>query len=319
MSVRVVFVAGTGRSGSTVFELALAQHLGVPSTGELVTVFRRGVLEDRNCSCGDRFSVCPFWKSVVAADPAAFTHASAERVDASMSRVLRAFGLLRCLTGSSRSRLARIVDPQWFRAMGSLYKAVGTVTGTPVFTDSSKAPALALLLDRIEGVDIDLVHLVRDPRSVGRSWQHPHPVPEGTAPMPTLDPWRSALVWSMVNEAAHRVGRALRGRCATVRYEDFVTDPQAVLSSVAGQLDLAGASTRQGPLEVTPAAHTMSGNPSVRLRRERFTVSTEPPPITARWDLSEMMTVVMTWPERRRYRYGLRADGRFHPDHPLAR
>ena len=60
----VLFIAGTGRSGSTLLERALGVMPGYVNVGELVDLFRRVAAEDERCGCGERFSTCPFWREV---------------------------------------------------------------------------------------------------------------------------------------------------------------------------------------------------------------------------------------------------------------
>jgi len=60
----VVYIAGSGRSGSTLLERMLGAAPGMVNIGELVDAFRRVVPGDERCGCGDRFSACPFWCKV---------------------------------------------------------------------------------------------------------------------------------------------------------------------------------------------------------------------------------------------------------------
>src|SRR4029450_12109098 len=60
----VLYLGGLGRSGTTVLERVLGELPGVCSVGELVHLWRRGVLDDETCGCGSAFSACPFWSEV---------------------------------------------------------------------------------------------------------------------------------------------------------------------------------------------------------------------------------------------------------------
>ena len=62
---RVVYVGGTGRSGSTVLANVLGEVPGLVSVGEVRFLWERGILQDRLCGCGDHFSDCPFWSKVL--------------------------------------------------------------------------------------------------------------------------------------------------------------------------------------------------------------------------------------------------------------
>src|SRR6476469_754930 len=54
----VLFIAGWGRSGSTLLDRMLGQVPGVFSAGELRDIWDRGVREDRLCGCGQPFHEC---------------------------------------------------------------------------------------------------------------------------------------------------------------------------------------------------------------------------------------------------------------------
>jgi len=62
--VDIVFVGGWGRSGSTLLTRMLAEVDNFVAIGEVRDVFLRGIIEDRVCGCGERFSACDFWQSV---------------------------------------------------------------------------------------------------------------------------------------------------------------------------------------------------------------------------------------------------------------
>ena len=62
---RVLYLGGLGRSGTTVLERVLGELPGTCSVGELVHLWRRGVLDDETCGCGEPFSRCPFWSEVL--------------------------------------------------------------------------------------------------------------------------------------------------------------------------------------------------------------------------------------------------------------
>src|SRR5438876_950187 len=62
---RVLFVAGTGRSGSTVVSNLIGSVPGAVSVGELRYLWERGVGEKALCGCGAVFPDCPFWARVL--------------------------------------------------------------------------------------------------------------------------------------------------------------------------------------------------------------------------------------------------------------
>ncbi|MGH2812195.1 MAG: hypothetical protein ACRDI1_05730, partial [Actinomycetota bacterium] len=62
--VRVLYIGGAGRSGSTLLDLMLGQLPGFFAAGELKYVWDRGLLRNELCGCGSSFRECPFWTAV---------------------------------------------------------------------------------------------------------------------------------------------------------------------------------------------------------------------------------------------------------------
>ena len=57
----IVYIAGYGRSGSTLLERILATHHSIEGLGETSSIFRSLSQEDAYCSCGDLVLQCPVW------------------------------------------------------------------------------------------------------------------------------------------------------------------------------------------------------------------------------------------------------------------
>jgi hypothetical protein len=63
-TVKVLYIAGSGRSGSTILDNILGQVEGGFSVGELRYVWDRGIIQNRICGCGAPFRGCNLWKRV---------------------------------------------------------------------------------------------------------------------------------------------------------------------------------------------------------------------------------------------------------------
>src|SRR5687768_409663 len=63
--VKVLFILGWARSGSTLLDQILGTEEGFFSTGELRWIWLRGLVQQRNCGCGRRVVECPFWTAVL--------------------------------------------------------------------------------------------------------------------------------------------------------------------------------------------------------------------------------------------------------------
>jgi len=166
----VIYIAGAGRSGSTILDRILGTVPRVTSCNETVRVWRNGFLENLGCACGSRFRDCPFW-SAVAEEAFPSGEPNPERTDGLQWEVSRSRYFPRLLADPSpqSSFGARLAE---YRAtLGPLYRAIAEVSGCDVLVDSSKLPGEALVLAGIPGIDVRVVHLVRDARAVAHSWR----------------------------------------------------------------------------------------------------------------------------------------------------
>jgi hypothetical protein len=252
--VTVVYIAGYGRSGSTLLDLLLGRLDGWFSMGEF-RHFPHALRDDYTCGCGTPVAACPVWSNVVArAQLPAAEALIADRRE--VLRVRRLAGLLRpALLGGHRGAHERAID-----AIAQLYRATADVTGARALVDSSKDPLYGLLLAAAPGIRLHVVHLVRDSRAVAWSWQRRRARPEiasGDAYLPVHSSTHSALEWDLRNGLAHVL--ATRAASATrVTYEALVRDPPAVVAAAARAL---GIDARDVEPAEEPVNHTVGGNP----------------------------------------------------------
>ncbi len=303
--VKVLFIGGFGRSGSTLLDNVLGQIEGFCSCGEISYVWDRAIQEDRLCSCRNPFSQCPFWKPIVeAALP------GLESLDLDQMVAVRESLTPRRVAMASWRRL----EAQDLAGVGEylghlveLLRSIRTTTGSRLIIDSSKAPGHGFLLRSSPDVDAYVLHLVRDSRAVAHSWQRKKVYdPTGAEPMlmSRHSPSRSAKLWNTWNLSTEMVWRRSQDRYLRLRYEDFVDAPdralRRILSFVDENVDVlpltAGRTFEMGPI------HTLAGNPSrfedgpVVIRRDDRWKSEQPRTHRA-------LVSVLTWPLLLRYGY----------------
>ena len=308
--VKVLYIAGWGRSGSTLLGRVLGQIDQFFLVGELRYLWDRGLIENRFCSCGAAFDQCPLWQEVVART-FEDTRISAEALVRLREQGLRTRHML--LTPTQKSLKARVAGMGEYPALvEKLYSVVREVGQSRVIVDTSKFPSYGYLLRNMSSVDLYILHLVRDPRAAAYSWGSRRKLKldhgEGSGRFMTSHNFaESSLTWNEWNLALENLRRQEPERYMLLRYEDFVESPRSTVDSILGLLG-EGAETspfiddRQVKLAVP---HTFSGNPD---RFSGGTITIEP---DASWKRNMSATrqaavTALTWPGMIRYKYPLR-------------
>ncbi len=273
----VLYLAGLGRSGSTLLERTLARLDGAVAVGELVHLWERGLVRNERCGCGQAFRDCPFWTDVGERAFGSWDRLDAAEIVALSERVdrTRFVPYLATSTGPAeyRADVHRFVS-----LLGRLYPAIAEVSGRAVVVDSSKDPSYGYVLARTPEVDLRVAHTIRDAPAVAYSWAKRVVRPDAEASMMSRwSPRRTSLVWSGLNLVVR--GLARRGvPVELARYEDFVADPAGTFDRVLTRLDLPRpapdgpllSGLRDGYIDLG-VDHTVSGNP-IRFETGRMTI-----------------------------------------------
>ncbi len=264
--VKVLYIAGSGRSGSTIIGNVLGQLEGFFSAGELRFIWERNLLENRLCGCGKPFGECCVWQEVLRR-----AFGGPENVDVSELIHTRESTLrIRHIPLALTPWLEPLLRPRlggYLEALGRLYGAVADTTGSRVIVDSSKYPSYGYMLAMIPTIDLYVVHLVRDPRAVAYSWTKTklEPIHRGDSRhMERHASAKTAYGWIVWSVAAEMFWKRSPRCYLQVRYEDFVDNPQEVLYRI---LEHVGERLQPLPLVAERRVrldtnHTVSGNPN---------------------------------------------------------
>jgi len=292
--IKIAYIGGARRCGTTLLGRVLGQQKGFCFVGELGMIWREGFIENRSCGCGKPFRDCDFWKEVVVA---AFGRPTASDI-AAISDLSNHVDRLRFLFKNdfrfaSRRHLERV--SQYRSILSSLYRALALISGQQLIVDSTKLPSRALLLDRVSGLDVRTIHLVRDSRAVAFSWRR-------AKLRPQLSVWGSALEWNAVN-IAWEYSRHLMKNYLRLNYEGFIQNPSASLKTMSSFLDEAINENFATPEEMHfDVQHTISGNP-IRFKTGMVQLRLDDEWSHALPSSDRMITVAATFPLMLRYGY----------------
>ena len=264
--VRLVYILGAGRCGSTLLDVILGSHPDICSTGELFH-FPESVLDrPQPCSCGAVGNACTFWSGVRADIEQQFPASYLKRGRRYEStRSLPRTAILAATPGSSVDLYAR--------RLAVLLRAISAQSQRPIVVDSSKYPSRGLIMWRTRsmGNDVRYIHMVRDGR--GLLWSKRRTLDGqglGLAPRERTT-GDLAVWWVLSNVLSTLLFGFRRGRYLRVRYEDLMSDPAATLERIGRFIgvdlaDVVAAIRNQQPL---PVGHVVGGN---RLRFNRALV-----------------------------------------------
>lgn len=308
-AVPVIYIAGIGRSGSTLLARTLGEVDGITAAGEVMHFFGRGLTNGELCGCGAPVPDCSMWGRVahrIAPDSESLPATAIERL---RHRITEG-PLLPAVLSSLASRHLES-DLQSYRSwLDRLYRAIRDEANAGLIVDSSKNAVYARLLQETPGVQVFLVHLVRDSRGVAHSLGKEKRRPGTTRRTqdPYLDrrgPASASIFWSAAQLMVERLRN--RGRhYLRVRYRDFVRRPGRTVRHILRRAGLTPHETdlrhiRDGTLNLG-THHVLAGNP---IRGEVGTINLEEDTSWKRKlnPVARGLVTGLTFPLLRRYGY----------------
>lgn len=260
--LRVLYVLGRGRSGSTIFAQVLGALDGCFSAGEIRVLWDPVLPTDSACACGEPVSQCPVWSKVLAR----LAHVDREQAARWQREVVREAQLPRLLRRGAADRWPALAG--YRRIMADVYAAIAEVTGCRTVIDSSKRPSYALVINDLPGLDPTFVQLVRDPRASAYSWRtRRHTGAAAGTTVRQRGALDATLRWDLLNLGAEAVlRRAGAERTRRLRYEDFAAAPREAIAAVAPLVGAELAQVAEAFVDArtvaAPAGHALAGNPS---------------------------------------------------------
>lgn len=312
--IKVLYIAGWSRSGSTVLSNILGQFERFFSVGEIRYIWDRGFKENWFCGCGLPFSECPVWQGIVQEAFGLDVGLDLDEMIRSREQTTRArYMPLMLIPGGDQ--LLRQRAKNYLQSLEDLYLAIKTKTNSHVIIDSSKFPMYGYLLGTLPLIDLYVVHLIRDPRATAYSWQRRRVLPlakntQEVTYLPQITATENSIRWNVWNVACEILGKASSGKYCALRYEDFMMAPRQTVESICQMVD------ENAALGTSPfidnhtvelgITHSISGNPNrLKIGLVKLKFDTE-------WrsglkDHDKVLTTTLTWPLMFRHKYHLRS------------
>lgn len=316
-SPRILYIGGTGRTGSTTVDQLLGQVPGWFSGGEFAFFWSRGIGEWAVCSCGAPVRDCAVWSKVLETFDGDLDLLAARMVEARKGFWSGHMPFM-VVPGFSKRRM-RAMAP-YLENLDQLYRSIAETEGVDVIVDSSKEPHYSYLLREGTTIPVSFILLVRDPRATGYSWMRTKReagLGKDTY-MERRSPWKSSIYYMISNIGSEMLWRRDRERFRFLRYEDFVRDPAAAMASIGAFMgEPSGAVALPEGMRLDQSkVHTAWGNPN---RVGRTTIEIREDEAWKR-ELSTWGKFVLTvcnFPLIVRYGYPILPSGRIRP--PRAR
>ena len=260
--LNIIFIVGAGRSGSTIIDRILGSMNNIKSFNEIYALWEGGFIENNLCSCRSKFRRCSFWENVIRST----FNKSIDDVDIdSILKLYNSFDhskyvpiMMLGLFGKKKKQELK----EYQDILRKLYFSIAEKANTDIIVDSSKVPSRALLLNNIPEFNVNIIHLVRDPRAVVYAWNKKKFEPATDKLMKKNKQSGLVRTWIIRNILSEIILKKIPG--ITVRYEDFAKHPKQTFDFIINNTPILKGKNNPFITETEvelPKFHSMSGNP----------------------------------------------------------
>jgi hypothetical protein len=264
----LVFILGTGRSGSTLLSMILGAHTDVFGPGETI-LFDRWTRTNDRCSCALPVRSCPVWSQVLDRMAARRGIGVAGLAEDFPTELGEAFDRSRVLEGAAhllsiggvrllpRGLWTRLRELRWFAELRrrtenalELYDCLSEASGGRTLVDSSKSVYRTLHVYTRRAEAVRVIFLTRDGRGTVNSLMKHH----------GFSAERAARRWRIGNAYTRwMIARMPLTQRIHVRYEALCVEPERTVRDVCAFM---GLEYEPAMLNFRAAAHHMiAGSP----------------------------------------------------------
>jgi hypothetical protein len=278
----VIYIAGYGRSGSTLLDIILGNTKAFKNTGELSTIYEE-YLSRYSCSCGLAYDNCDVWKSYFVKIK------KLEKIE-NIKNITRKIDKRETIFKPWKKDISNHEKKLYAKLHDLMFESLGAC----VIIDSSKTPAdgsfRPVALKELCGYDVKVIHLQRNffhvMKSLAKGSNKTMQNKDGIRPsfwtqlgLKTKDLERKKRYSKLSNffrgvlgyHLANRDARKLKDRLGKENYmylhfEDLINDPIGSLIQIEKQLGLSIKESKEkiSRNEYLNIGHIVGGNRMVR-------------------------------------------------------
>jgi len=247
-ALRIIYIVGDGRSGSTLLESMLNNSEQVISVGESFRFWERFYKGETLCGCNLQISECNLWRQVD-------THLSQTIKDYDPAKIKKIMNeVLLYKNFNNLHKFSNTLIP----IAREFYRSIAAASGKSIIVDSSKSPSWGKLLSLITEFEVNYIHLERSLPFVASSWKNKVLLPEYSSRkvyMPLKSNLGILRTWIRVKVLSHKLRDV---NYIFIRYEDLChhTDQLLTRLYLFLKLDLPSVATYYYKLN-----HAIAGNP----------------------------------------------------------
>lgn len=206
---------GAGRSGTTIFATVIGGSKNITTLGEMHQ-FLDHFLNHKPCSCGQSLKECSFWSPIISKLEMRYSNAELIQINQYNKDI------------ESHSHISKSYhknDLEYGIFQKQLLEIISKEHPSKYYLDSAKFISRGLQLNKIEGVNLKLVYIVRDVRGVIHSFNKK--VQTSKTPLSTI------IYYATINFFGQWIYWLLgKEKVLKLRYEDFVNDTDTVLLKI---------------------------------------------------------------------------------------
>lgn len=216
--VKLIYLFGAGRSGTTILSTVLNAHKEIKAVGELHQ-FYEYLSSSSECSCGSPLETCNFWNAIVHRLPY-----SQNQVDLALNETEGQEKHKKVLMATFRTPSSSYISYQ-----KELLTAIYDEIEEKYILDSSKYLARYLWLKKMPLLDVKGIYMVRDVRGVVNSFKK--------NVQTSRKPLSAIFYYISVNVVAQLVCWFHKG-ALKIRYEDLMEKPNETTQKIFRHLGL---------------------------------------------------------------------------------